>query len=86
MRTNKITLIRKLQIVQEANHTQNVKKTARKFKVQPCQLRQWRANYAKIKEMVEKNPKKLTVHAGRSLDSIELENTVYEWIMDQTDA
>ena len=48
MRNNKITLNQKRTIVDEAEAIGNIKKTARKWKVQPCQIRKWRVNYLQI--------------------------------------
>ncbi len=65
MPNNKLTLIRKLRAVEELKRTGNVGGTARKFHVQPKQIRDWRKNYAKIKEIAEKSPCKVTINCGR---------------------
>ena len=73
MRTTKLTLSLKVEAVEFIEQCGNVRKTARKFKVQPCQIRKSRENYFKIKEEQEKNPRKLTVDTGTSVENPNLE-------------
>ena len=40
--------LQKLQVVEEAAETRNVKKTAAKWNVHPSTIRKWRNNYEKI--------------------------------------
>ena len=64
-RNAKITLIRKVNTVEKSIESRNVKATARESNIQPCQLRNWRINYSKIKELAEQSPHKLTLHPGK---------------------
>ena len=54
MRTTKLTLTLKIEAVEFLEQCGNVRKTAGKFRVQPCQIRKWRQNYLKVKEEQEK--------------------------------
>ena len=53
MRNNKISLSRKLEILHFAENSGNLRNTARKFKVQPSEIRQWRKNIEEIKLQAE---------------------------------
>ena len=86
MRNNRTTLVKKLEIVDEAERSGNVSATARSYGVQPSQIRRWRKNYQIIKEFAEKSPKRVTIHPGRKLDNPNLENMVFDWIMEQRKA
>ena len=86
MRNNRTTLVKKLEIVNEVERSENVSATAWSYAVQPSQIRRWRKNYQKIKEFAEKSPKRVTVHAGRKLENTNLENMVFDWIMGQRKA
>ena len=83
MRNNKTTLVKKLLAVEEAELTGNVRKTARKFKVQPSQIRRWRRDLQKIKEKNDESPKKLTVNSGRKVQNEDLEKNLYDWVVEQ---
>jgi hypothetical protein len=70
----------KNQIVREAlSLPNNIRATAKKYKVQPCQIRQWRKNYDKITNKVLTNPKALTTNAGRKVENFELEVELNAW-------
>ena len=73
MRNNKISLSRKLEILQFAENSGNIRNTARKFRVQPSQIRQWRKNIEEIKLQAENSPGKLTLNYGPKLENQELE-------------
>ena len=82
MRTTKLILTLKVEAVEFLEQCGNVRKIARKFKVQPCQIRKWRENYLKIKEEQEKSTRKLTVLSGSAVENPNLEESVYDWVME----
>lgn len=77
-----IPLRKKLEILKQASST-SVKGTARKFKVSPKQIRDWRRNVDKIKERCESNAEYRTVHKGMSREHPELEKQLSEWMQEQ---
>ena len=82
MRTTKLTLTLKMEAVEFLEQCENIRKTARKFKGRPCRIRKWPENYLKIKEDQEKNPRKLTVHSGTSVENPNLAESSYDWVME----
>ena len=65
--------------MEEAESSGNLRATARKFKVQPSQIRQWRKNLSKIQDAAKISPQKLTVHAGKSVEFPEMEEEFICW-------
>ncbi len=59
---------------------------ARKHKVQPCQIRQWRKNIQEISRLTADSPNKLSINKETKLENAELEQTVYTWILKQREA
>ncbi len=86
MRNYKITQARKIRIVEIAENSGNIRNTARKFKVQPSQIRQWRKNIQEIRIQAETSPGKLTLNHGPKLENSNLEDVVYQWVIDQRKA
>ena len=83
MRTNRLNLITKLRAIEMVETTNNVKATAREFKVWPSQIRKWRLAKDEIERQAAESPRKLTLHKGRRPEYEDLEESVYEWIMEQ---
>ena len=81
MRNNKISLLRKLEVLQFAEISGNLWNNARKFKIQPSQIRQWRKIIEEIKLKAENSPGKLTLNNGPKLENQELEDIVYFWVL-----
>ena len=82
MRSKKLTLARKLRILEHARSTNNIRATARLFKVQPSQIRRWRANMANIEVAAKENPKVQTLHKGRKPKNSTLEENVLNWVLE----
>ena len=80
MRNNKLTLKPKGRIVEEGNSSRNIRTTARKYRVQPTQIRKWRENYSKIKELGILKPNNVTIHSGTNPYNQELGDKVYNWV------
>ncbi len=76
-RNKKITLIRKVEAVEKCTVTRNVEAAAREYDVQLSQLRKWRKNYPKIKELATKYPKKFTIDPGKKVENLDLEALVF---------
>ena len=57
MRTNKLSLIRKLTIAEEAIIADNVKATAKKYKVFPAQIRKWKLMITELRAAAQITPK-----------------------------
>ena len=82
MRSKKLTMTRKLRILAHARTTNNIKGTARKFKVQPSQIRQWRKNQAQIEALAKEKPKSQTLHKGNAPEKPALEQAVLNWVLE----
>ncbi len=81
MPRTKIPLSLKVEIVKSARAGGNVKRTARKYNVQPCQIRRWRNNIEEITQLADQNLKRLNVHKGRKIIEPDLEDAVYTWVI-----
>ena len=79
----KLTLNKKCKIVEEAQRTNNIRGTARKYHCYPSQIRHWRTNYEQLKSCAENSPAKQTLHKGKDAENPELETALYEWILAQ---
>lgn len=66
-------------IVRESVAVNAFNRVARKYGVQPNQLRHWRKNYKEICDAAMRNNKSLTIHKGRKLEYPELEVQLYNW-------
>ena len=86
MPRTKLSLLQKVEIVESAQSSGNIRQTARKYKVQPSQIRRWRRNIQEITQLAEQNPKRLNVHKGRKILAPDLEEEVYTWIIAQRNA
>ena len=82
----KRSLLFKLRVVEEADSSKNVKATARKHGVSLSNIRRWRQNYPKIKEMAMESPQKCTLLHGRKIQNPEIEEALYAWIKEQRSA
>ena len=78
-----IILSLKAEVVRESQTNGNLKRTARKYDVQPCQIREWHKNVQVIERLALLNPKKLSTNKGRKLENAELEDNIHSWVMDQ---
>ena len=76
MRNNKLTVIRKLRILEEAENCGNIRGTVRKYCVSSFEIRTWRKNYEKIKEQAEVSPTKLMLNKGAPVENTDLEATL----------
>ena len=82
-RNAKITLIPKVNAFEKSIETGKIKGSAREFYIQTCQLRNWRKNYSKIKQLAEQSLSKLILHPGKKVESPALEQQSLAWIMEQ---
>ena len=55
-RNAKVMLIRKVNAVERLMETGNLEAIAREYNIQPSELRHWRKNYSRIKELAEQSP------------------------------
>jgi len=69
----------KLAAVKYARDIQNVKEAASEWRVQPKQIRYWRAQELELLQKLIENSNAKTVHKGVSAAHPELEIEVYEW-------
>ena len=60
-----------------------MKLAARKHKLKPGQIRQWRKNIQETTRLASMSPKKLSINHGKKLENAELEETVYIGILKQ---
>ena len=86
MPPKKLNVIQKLQAIEEAAATGNVRKTARKWIIYPSAIRKLRSKYQQNKDEAGKSARKLTLHPGTKSEHRHLESQVYSWIIDQKDA
>jgi DDE superfamily endonuclease/Tc5 transposase DNA-binding domain len=70
----------KLAILQEAIEVKNIRSTARKYKVQPCQIRSWRKQVNDLKTKALLNPNSKTIHFGRPVEFLDLESRLHKWV------
>ena len=78
-RNHSFTLKMKQKIIEEARQCDNIRATARKYKIYPCQIRRWAKNQ-KMSEVVKRNPKAKTVHDGKSVEYYDVEQELLVWI------
>jgi Tc5 transposase DNA-binding domain len=69
-----------LSIVQEAIEVKNIRSTATKNKVQPCQIRSWRSQIHDLKTKALLNPNSKTAHFGRPVEFLESEGKLHKWV------
>ena len=86
MPRTKLSLSHKVEIVEPAQTSGNIRQTARKYKVQSSQIRCWRTNIQLITHLAEQNPSRLNVHKGRKVLDPNIEEAVYTWIIAQHNA
>ena len=72
-----ISVAKKLEIIQKANETGNVKGTAEAYKVQPKQVRYWRGQIQQLIGKISINRRAKTIHSGNGAHHPELESNVY---------
>jgi Helix-turn-helix domain len=70
----------KLSILQEAIEVKNIRSTAHKYKVQPCQIRSWRKQENELKIKALLNPNSKTTHSGRPVEFLDLESKLHKWV------
>jgi transposase-like protein len=70
----------KLSILQEAIEVKNIRSTAQKYKVQPCQIRSWRKQVNELKTKALVNPNSKTTHLGRPVEFLDLESKLHKWV------
>lgn len=74
----------KIHIVREAyEKDNNIRKTARVYRVQPKQIREWNKNMKDLKEKCLQNPRARSIHKGRDLENYELEKELHAWVLEQ---
>ena len=59
----------------------NMRKTPRKFGVQPRQIRKCGENSLKIRVVQEKNPRNLKIQYGTSAENPNLVESLYDWLV-----
>ena len=74
-----ISVAKKLEILQKANETGNLKGTIEVYEVQPYQLCYWQAQVQQLIGKLFFNRRAKTLHSGYNAYHIELECTVYSW-------
>ena len=76
------SLTRKLRVLAFARTTENIKRTARKFKAQTSQMCQWRITQAQIEALAKENPTSQTLHKGNAPENPASEQSVLDWVLD----
>lgn len=74
MRTTKSTVTKKCLIVKQAGRTVKIQDPAHLHNFYPSQIRKWRENYEKNEGSGRSITKKLAVHSGSVVQTLELEN------------
>lgn len=77
------TVNQKLKVLEALSLTNNKRATAKKFGVQPSQIRRWKLNKAKLLAKKLKNPKAKSVHSGMPAMHEAIESEVYDWLIEQ---
>ena len=67
-------------IEKKAEQCGNIRATARKYKIYPQQIRQWKRDQDKFIAAIKQNPKVKTVHSGKPIESTNVEQDVLSWI------
>jgi protein-tyrosine-phosphatase len=70
----------KILITQETESVGNVKATARKYKILPKQILNWRSQLFELRQKARSNPNAKTAGAGRVVEYLELEKKLHKWI------
>jgi len=78
----------KLRVLRHLQQCGNVKATARRFStpnigIQPSQIRRWREQEHELKLKWKKSSDSKSIHDGPKVHNEQLENNLYNWIMDQ---
>ena len=81
MPTKKLTLVQKLEVVDDTARSGNVRQIAAKWKVRPSTICKWWKNYEQIKQERERSPRKLTTYRGPKCQNEELELSLYNWVL-----
>lgn len=86
MKKRSITVTRKLEIIEHAKRTKNIRGTARYFSndvynIQPSQIRRWLKQETALGDVHSEAPFNLTVHPGTEPHYDSLEITCFAWIM-----
>ena len=72
----------KLEIILAAQNAGNKREIARKYKVQPTQIRRWMKQVDELREAVQRNPTAKTINLGRPVAKVDVEDQVYTWVSD----
>ena len=80
MKQKSISVVKKLEIVQKANGTGNIKDPAEVYEVQPKTVRFWRAQMQQMIRKLYINRRAKTVPTGNNARHPELESNVYSWV------
>ena len=75
MPNDKISLSRKLEILEYTQNSGNLQNTTREFKVQSSQIRQCRKNIEETKLQAENSSAKLAINQGLKLENANAEFT-----------
>ena len=81
-----LSLSQKDRIVESALSSENIRQTARKYKVQTSQIRCWCKNVQEITQLIEKNPSRLNVHKGSKIFAPDIIDAVYTWVIGRRNA
>lgn len=74
----------KVKIAREANAFPfNKRKTCAKYKIQLSQLNKWYKSMPKLLSKCQENPRARTTHQGKPTQYPELEQFLYDWVMDK---
>jgi Helix-turn-helix domain/Tc5 transposase DNA-binding domain len=80
MKDTKRTLKIKLSIIEEAQRCGNIRATARKYNIQPQQIRYWKRTRNLIFEAIKRNPQAKTINEGRPIKKSDVEVALLEWM------
>ena len=70
----------KFTLKKKAEQCGNIRATARKYKIYPQQIRQWKRDRDKFIAAIKQNPKVKTVHSGKPIERTNVEQDVLSWI------
>ena len=80
MKDTRRTLKIKLAIIEEAQRCGNIRATARKYNIQPQQIRYWKKTRNSIFEAIKRNPQAKTINEGRPIKKPNVEIALLEWM------
>ena len=78
-----LNISKKLDVLEEAEQTGNIKITSRKQKLQKLQIMNWSVNKEKLIERGKLSRKEQTIHTGPVVLNQEIELEVLDWVYNQ---